>query len=225
MATHAGSAACDTRDWLHDSDAHCWSCGAERGNEIFCPRCRAILPFPERADYFQVLGLPRSPVVDAALLQRRYYELHRKLHPDLFQTGAPEARQASLRNTATVNQAFRTLRDPEDRGLYWLTLQGEALGSNNNRVPAHLAALVFEVQEKLAEMRSGDPSGRDEMLRIRADLQQQREALLQRLEANFSRWSAANEGDADLTRELKDVLSQLAYLNTLIRDVDGGLEQ
>lgn len=224
MVAQTSTAAHAVRDWHHSGDAHCWSCAASREGRIFCPRCNAIQPFPEHADYFEVLGLPRSPVVDTTLLQRRYYELHRRLHPDLFQTGAPEARQASLRNTAAVNQAFRTLRDPEDRGLYWLTLQGEALGSNNNRVPADLAALVFEVQEKLEDMRGGDPSGRDELVQIRTDLQQQRESLLSRLDDNFARWGGQN-GDAELTRELKEILSQLAYLNTLIRDVDGVLEQ
>src|SRR5437867_2840352 len=119
----------------------CWQCGAESTARLFCPDCDAIQPPPPDADYFQLLGLPRRLVVDDEALQRRYYELSRHLHPDRYQTCPQEARSASLRSTAAVNQAYRTLRDPVDRGTYWLALRGEHLGTDNNRVPAELATL------------------------------------------------------------------------------------
>src|SRR5215470_6405912 len=122
----------------------CWRCGAGHTPDLFCPTCNAIQPLPEEADYFQILGLPRHLVIDHKVLQQRYYELHRQLHPDRYQTGPQAARVASLRNTAAVNRAYQTLRDPVDRGLYWLVLQGKSLGANNNRVPPELAELVFE---------------------------------------------------------------------------------
>ena len=216
--------------WVSGERVRCWSCGAEHAPDLFCPACNAIQPLPDQADYFQVLGLPRRLVIDPEALQRRYYELHRRLHPDLFQTGPQSARQASLRNTAAVNRAYRSLRDPVDRGLYWLTLQGESLGANNNRVPPDLAELVFELQEQLQELRAArDTNGTAQQLvaRIaaaRADVSERQRALLERLENNFARW---DEGEADaraLTRELKAILSELAYLGTLLRDVEKELE-
>jgi len=134
-----------------------------------------------------------------------------------------------LRNTAAVNLAYRTLRDPVDRGEYWLALLGEGLGRNNNRVPPDLAALVFEVQEKLEELRDagrrgGDTTLQAEITDIRAALADRRAALLQRLQENYARWDGRAADTAALTRELKDVLSALAYLGTLIRDVDKALE-
>lgn len=225
MAANPTSAAKrDSAEWPHAAHVECWNCHVDREGQLFCPACNALQPFPEHADYFDVMGLPRTPVVDTVLLQRRYYELHRKLHPDLFQTGAPEARQASLRNTAAVNQAFRTLRDREDRGLYWLTLQGESLGSNNNRVPPELAALVFEVQEKLEELRDGNSGARSEVSAIRDTLESQRSALLDQLDANYAQWDRTPGATTRLAGELKAILSRLAYLNTLIRDVDHALE-
>ena len=61
-----------------------------------------------------------------------------------------------------MNRAYRTLRDVVQRGQYWLELQGEQLGRDNNRVPPALAALVFEVQEKLAEARENRIEGKGE---------------------------------------------------------------
>jgi molecular chaperone HscB len=159
-------------------------------------------------------------------LQEHYYELHRCLHPDLYQTGPQAARQASLRNTAALNRAYRSLRDPVDRGLYWLTLQGESLGADNKRVPPDLAAVVFEVQEQLEELRAARSSNGaaaavvSEIDAARVELLQRQGALLQQLEANFARWDAGDGDARALTRELKAILSALAYIGTLLRDVE-----
>jgi len=216
--------------WPADARVSCWHCGAEHAPRLFCPACNALQPLPERADYFQVLDLPRRLVIDPELLQKHYYELHRCLHPDLYQTGLQAARQASLRNTAALNRAYRSLRDPVDRGLYWLTLQGESLGADNNRVPPDLAALVFEVQEHLEEMRAArNRNGAaqalvSEIAAARAELLERQRALLQQLEENFARWDAGAGDATSLTRGLKAILSALAYLGTLLRDVEKELE-
>jgi len=206
---------------------NCWCCGSDRTSDLFCPKCTAILPIADTADYFQVLGLPRRLVIDRAALQRRYYELHRRWHPDLYQTGPQEARSASLRNTAAVNRAYKTLRDPAERGEYWLTLHGERLGANNNRVPPELAALVFEVQEHLEELRT-DPASealRRDVAAARDDLREREQALQDALQVNFAGWDAPGANAAALTRDLKSTLSALAYLRTLLRDVERALEQ
>jgi molecular chaperone HscB len=216
--------------WPAGDLVRCWNCGAEHAPGLFCPTCNALQPLPERADYFQVLDLPRQLVIDPELLQKRYYDLHRCLHPDLYQTGPQAARQASLRNTAALNRAYRSLRDPVDRGLYWLTLQGESLGADNNRVPADLAGFVFEVQEYLEELRAArDSNGAvaalvGEVAQARDELLERQSVLLQQLEENFARWDAGDRDAAILTRDLKAILSALAYLGTLLRNVEKELE-
>lgn len=215
--------------WSASERVTCWQCGAEHAPGPFCPACEAIQPLPEQADYFQVMGVPRRLVLDTTALQKRYYELHRRLHPDLFQTGPQPARQASVRNTAAVNRAYRTLRDPVDRGLYWLTLQGESLGAGNKQVPPDLAALVFELQEQLDELRAarqgnGAAHLLEELTAAHTELLERQSALLEQLEDNFARWDAGNAAPDSLTRALKSILSALAYLGTLIRDVEKGLE-
>ena len=89
---------------LAEQRVRCWQCGGQHVPHLFCPACNAIQPFPEEADYFQVLGIPRSLVIDTDALQRRYYELHRQLHPDRYQTGPQAARVASLRNTKVLKR-------------------------------------------------------------------------------------------------------------------------
>ena len=178
----------------------------------------------------QLFGLAREPLLDEQALAKTYYELSRQLHPDLHQTGTAEEQEASLQNTALVNRAYRTLRDPVRRGRYWLELNGEQLGKENNKVPPALALLVFEVQEKLAAVREAQSAETDaalaglkaELTQVRDDLDDRMRDLQHRLAANFSKWAQA-DGAAELLGELKRVLSDMAYLRTLTRDVDKAL--
>jgi len=174
-----------------------------------------------------VLGIPHSPVVDEAELTRRYYDLSRRLHPDLYQTGTAEEKEASLKNTALLNRAYRTLRDLVQRGQYWLELHGERLGRDNNQVPPELAALVFEVQEKLAEVREARAAGKaaevqTELMQTRADLNDQMARLRTALAENLAQWERGRDrgGTASLLSALKNLLSEIAYLRTLLRDVE-----
>lgn len=197
---------------------------------MFCPACGALQPLPPDIDYFTVFGLARDPMLDEQALANTYYDLSRQLHPDLHQTGTAEEQEASLQNTAVMNRAYRTLRDPVQRGQYWLELNGEQLGKENNKVPPDLALLVFEVQEQLAAVREASTTGpsdaltgrKAELTQVRDDLDERMRGLQQKLAANFSKWGQTN-GLSELLGELKRVLSDMAYLRTLTRDVEKSL--
>lgn len=208
----------------HPDTVRCWRCSHEYQAALFCPACQAIQVLPSQVDYFRVLGIPRSPVIDEAALTQQYYDLSRRLHPDLYQTGTVEEKEASLKNTALLNRAYRTLRDLLQRGQYWLELHGERLGKDNNRVPPELADLVFEVQEKLAEVREARAGGKEtavqtELEQIRADLNEQLASLRTTLAENLAQWDGDRQAP-NLLRDLKNLLSEIAYLRTLLRDVE-----
>src|ERR1039457_3229732 len=189
----------------------CPSCGRRQAPLLTCADCGSPLAAP--LDCFAALGIPRKLVIDLGALERRYHELSRKIHPDRFASSAAPVRDASLRATATLTRSYRTLRDPVARGLYWLELNGEKLAENNKRVPPELAELVFEVQEQLAA----------EIVARRGQLQATMDARLAEHERNFVKWDQRPD-DNMLTLELKAILSSIAYLRTLIRDVDRALD-
>lgn len=204
-----------------------------------CARCGA--PMGAALDFFAALGLPRKLAIDSARLEQIYHDLGRRIHPDRFASGAANLRDASLRGTALLTRAYRTLRDPVSRGLYWLELNGHKLAENNKSVPGDLAEMVFEVQEQLADLREardgggeGDDQLRGEVENRRVELQRAIEAAQHELAQNFARWDAlsvspgqpgAADNDHDaLVAELKSILSKIAYLRTLIRDIDRELD-
>ena len=204
----------------------CPLCGRRQEPSLICAECGSPLAAP--LDCFGALGLPRKLTIDLDALERRYHELSRKIHPDRFASKGPKVRDASLRATATLTRSYRTLRDPVARGLYWLELNGEKLAENNKRVPPELAELVFEVQEQLAEMQlSSDPEAAleraTEIAARRIELQFKMDERLAELDLNFAKWDQSADKKM-LTLELKTTLSNIAYLRTLIRDVDRALE-
>jgi molecular chaperone HscB len=204
----------------------CPSCGRRQEPSLICAYCGSPLAPP--LDCFAALGLPRKLTIDLDALERRYHELSRKIHPDRFASKGPKVRDASLRATATLTRSYRTLRDPVARGLYWLELNDEKLAENNKRVPPELAELVFEVQEQLAEMQlSSDPEAAleraTEIAARRIELQFKMDEALAELDRNFAKWDQPADQKM-LTLELKTTLSNIAYLRTLIRDVDRALE-
>ncbi len=204
----------------------CLSCGRRQEPSLICAECGSPLAAP--IDCFAALDLPRKLAIDLDALERRYHELSRKIHPDRFASKGPKTRDASLRATATLTRSYRTLRDPVARGLYWLELNGEKLAENNKRVPPELAELVFEVQEQLAEMQlSSDPEEAveraTEIAARRIELQFKMDEALAELDRNFAKWDESADQKI-LTLELKTTLSNIAYLRTLIRDVDRALE-
>lgn len=209
----------------------CQSCGRRNQARLCCTECGT--PLGAALDYFSALGLPRNLaqalLTDANALERIYHDLSRKIHPDRFASSAPAVRDASLRATALLTRAYRTLRDPVARGLYWLELRGEKLADNNKAVPTELAELVFEVQEQLSDLRAaGDESAPllAELTHRRTELQATMEQNLEELQGNFARWDASEpQAQKMLTFELKAILSKIAYLRTLIRDVDRALEE
>ena len=202
----------------------CWRCAHEHPATLCCPQCSAVQQLPPQVDYFSVFALPLRPAIDEAALTQQYYDLSRLLHPDLYQTGTAVEKDASLNNTVLLNRAYRTLRDLVSRGQYWLELQGESLGKDNNRVPSTLAALVFEVQEKLAEVREARETGKAEsskaeLAAIRTDLDGQMQRLRAALAENLVQWTS-EQRSPDLLPQLKRLLSEIAYLRTLSRDVE-----
>ncbi|HJU28396.1 MAG TPA: Fe-S protein assembly co-chaperone HscB [Candidatus Binataceae bacterium] len=206
----------------------CPSCAQVQEPRIVCAKCGA--PIAARLDLFAALGIARRLVIETDSLERAYHDLGRRIHPDRFATSPAAVRDASMRATALLTRAYRTLRDPVSRGLYWLELNGHQLAENNKRVPPELAELVFEVQEELAELRNDGDGGEKAALlggieERRAELSRMMDELKRELDDNFATFDASgNEAGDPLFAELKSILSKIAYLRTLIRDVGRELD-
>ena len=203
----------------------CWRCSKEQSPAFFCTECGAVQMLPSNTDYLEVLGLPDRPSVDVGALKETWYELTRHLHPDRFPNATPEELRASVAGSALLNAAWQTLRDPESRGRWWLERQSEPLGKNNNQVPPALAALVFEVQEELLEIDEGPGKVRDSLEERLENLESRRESDRTRIEEILQEWPADGDEKSGALADLKNILSELSYLATLVRDIRRALKE
>ena len=222
----------------------CWNCGKPSGEEHFCPGCGKLQPHRGKADYFHFFGLPRKLILDLEALEKSFYALSRKLHPDNFYRASEGEKQASLDKTAILNDAYRTLKEPVSRAHYLLELEGEKVEGSQKSVPPELLEEVFELNEWLAELKLAGPEGfredgqgaeghlrevQGQLEKAKAKFESQVEDFHQELQELSASWDrsivagSAAEGKHELLARLGQLLSRRNYLRNLLRDVDAAL--
>lgn len=72
-------------------------------------------------DYFTLFGLPARYQLDTQALSLRFQDLQRQYHPDKFASGSQAEQLAAVQQSATINQAWQTLRHPLMRAEYLLS--------------------------------------------------------------------------------------------------------
>jgi molecular chaperone HscB len=198
----------------------------------------------EPADYFAVFDLPRKLHIDLPQLERSFYRLSRKYHPDVYATRSPEEQQWSLDQTSLLNDAYRTLKNPVARTEHLLRLEGVVLEAGksedgtpkDSRVPPDLLEEVFELNMQLEEMRMSRKMGEDDP-QLRADLEKARttfESQLASVDSNiqeqWTKWDTISDASAseEKTKIIKDemvaLLDRRRYIRNLVRDVNDALE-
>jgi len=185
----------------------CWSCGTMRAVH-FCEACGKVQP-PAPVDYFTFFGLPRKLDLDVAALDKDFYELSRKLHPDLNAQAGSQEQDWSLQQSSLLNDAHRALKDPIKRTEYLLKLEGVELEEQSKTateqarstgdikkqiVPPELLAEVFDLNMQLEELRGQKKAGEDDPALIeeignqKRELEEKQEALLRELEYRWKMW-------------------------------------
>ena len=174
----------------------------------FCESCGKVQP-PVPVDYFSFFGLLRKLNVDVSALERDFYDLSRRLHPDLNSRAGSHEQEWSLEQSSLLNDAYRTLKDPIKRTQYLLQLEGveleeqsksateqaRAAGETKKQiVPPDLLEEVFELNLQLEELSMNKKLGEDDPALIaeigkqKVSLEGKHEALLQELEALWKMW-------------------------------------
>lgn len=144
----------NTKARIGRADAEtCWSChGPVAPEEVFCSICAAVQP-PGQRDHFARLGLDVGFEIDAATLDRRYFDSQRRLHPDRFAARTARERALSQQQATAVNEAYETLKDPLKRADYLVHLWGAGVLPEGCNLIADQELLTesLELREALAE--------------------------------------------------------------------------
>lgn len=157
-------------------------------------------------DYFALFSLEPSFEVDLKRLGERYRELAKEVHPDRFvQAGDAERRQA-LERSATLNDAYNTLKDTTSRALYLLRLLGEEIPQEATVQDTEFLFQQMQWREELEELQAlADLNAVDEFVRrIKQDRNQ--------LDQEFSAiWQDKNHAHAELLARRMQFFDKLTY--------------
>jgi molecular chaperone HscB len=214
----------------------CWYCKTDVGDDPLCPHCVKLQPLGRQSDYFSVMGLPRKLSIDARVLEPVFHALSRRFHPDMYRLAAARERMIALENSAVLNQAYRTLRDPFERAAYLLELERGREADRRDSPPQELFEEILEVQELLGDFKLGDP---DERERLRPQLAARRDVLQAEQEARgrelteriFREWDALQElpqpptpeQKAPLLDAIRRIIGERAYLRRVLTSLTEAL--
>jgi len=174
----------------------------------FCSSCGKVQP-PKPVDYFTFFGFPPKLNLDTAALEKEFYALSRRLHPDVFGQADDRERSWSLEQSSMLNDAYRTLKDPIKRTEYLLRLEGIELEEQSKQatekaratgelkkqvVPPDLLEEVFELNMHLEELRAqkklgeDDPALLEEIGKAKLSLEEKYDALFNELKSEWNSW-------------------------------------
>jgi len=178
---------------------------------VFCESCSTLYPVDTSEDHFRLFGLPRRYRLDPDDLHRRFLSISRNIHPDFFGGQPAEMRNLSLRLSAQVNEAYRTLRDPLLRAEYMLESAGGKSSAADKSVPDNLLADVMLLRE---EIEDAGARGDGQAL---AALRRRIESRRQEIEAKVAALCEQLDEPSDQVRaDLRRQLNAWRYLDNLL---------
>ena len=172
----------------------------------------AMLDFSQ--NHLDLFGLPARFDVDVAALEARYRTLQSAIHPDRHVAAPETQRRLAEQWAGQVNEAYRVLKSPLERGRYLLSLRGiDALAPTQTTLPAEFLMQQMEWREELAEARRGDPAA---LRRLEQALQREHRDLLSALSCQLDEL-----GHYDLAAE---TLRKLKFIARLEEEVAEAFE-
>ncbi len=171
---------------MKEGEKRCWQCQTESLG-LWCPACGALQPCSD--DPFRCFDLDDRIQIDLESLRSRFHALSRQFHPDFFQQKSPDAQAVSLSNSATLNAAYRTLKEPISRATYLIRL---VAGTEEVKTepPAELFAEIFDLEEALEVVAdgSGGDGDRATLVAARERFRARAEAMQREMAALFTEW-------------------------------------
>jgi molecular chaperone HscB len=159
------------------------------------------------SNYFDFFGLPHKLDLDSKDLESRFYTLSKQWHPDRFARAGEEQRRISENATATLNDGYRTLRDPVARAEYLLKENGFDIGEQkSNNVPPELLEEVFELNMALED---------GELEEAKRKFTTMRDEIDEELQGQFKAYDET--GDKAALEKIRAILNRRKYISNLVK--------
>ena len=171
------------------------------------------MPADLQKNYFDLFGLTPSFEVDSETLALRYRDMQRAVHPDRFANASEQERLHAVQQTAHLNEAFQTLKNPMLRARYLLEQKGMPVDDTDTRMDPGFLMEQMELREQLEAVRdNADPFAALSDLREMIESGERR--LIEMLRRDF--------GDADESslQRARENVRKMQFLNRVLDEVN-----
>jgi molecular chaperone HscB len=172
--------------------------------------------------YFERLGLPRQFALDLQQVESNYLARSRESHPDFHRLGSLAEQRGSLEQSAALNEAYATLREPFRRAEYLLQLEGGPSASEHKEMSPEFLEEMLDLRMEIEELR--DSGGRESagVAAMERQLAQRRDKLIEDLARGFAHVESLPEESDDRRGQLLPIrrtLNAAKYIQGLLRDL------
>ncbi|UUY08716.1 co-chaperone HscB [Pseudomonas sp. J452] len=162
-----------------------------------------------RPCHFALFDLQPAFRLDLAQLSARYRELAKTMHPDRFADAPERDQRLALEHSASLNEAYQTLKNAPRRALYLLALRGRELPMEVTVQDPEFLLQQMRLREELEDLQdSADVAG---VAAFKRRLKQAQDEL----DADF----AACWDDAQRREEAERLVRRMQFLDKLSHEV------
>ncbi|MEO6669395.1 MAG: iron-sulfur cluster co-chaperone HscB C-terminal domain-containing protein [Ferruginibacter sp.] len=190
-------------------------CNAAAGIPNGCPplvelfsaiSCLSLSAYICIMNYFELFGLPVSPVVSKTSLSAKYFELQKQSHPDFYTQATEIEQDDSLKRSADINKAFTIFRDEQRTIEYFLQTTGMIIENEKYNLPPDFLMEMMEINEAIAE---------EDASAVAKKLAEYEASLYGVVKPVIENYDKLNSSQADLLK-LKEYYYKKKYLNRIL---------
>lgn len=166
-------------------------------------------------NYFELFGIAPSFNIDIATVKKKFYELSRANHPDFFGGGTVAEQNWSIEQTATINQAYKTLLNKDLLIKYILGLKGLIQEEEKYPLPPDFLLEVMDLNEQVMELDKSDIVAVAALLATAQNLEIEIYETIEPIMANYAENSENTSTEKELL-QVKDYYFKKKYINRII---------
>ena len=165
-------------------------------------------------NFFELFDIPVSFTIDLASLAERYRSLQHIAHPDKFASASDQQRRLSVQQSALINEAYQTLKDPLARAKYLLSLNGLDMSATKDTIMApEFLMQQMELRERLAGIeQEAEPV--HALMQLQDEVGQTTRQLIDDIAMQFQKLNTAS---ADHQQDLKAIHDKVQRLQFMIK--------
>jgi molecular chaperone HscB len=172
--------------------------------------------------HFERLGLPQRFDLDVHEVERNYLMRSREAHPDFHRLASQEEQEASLQQSAALNEAYATLREPFRRAEYLLQLVGGPSAAQHKEMAPAFLEEMLDLRMQIEELRETGDRESSGITAMEQQLTKRRDRLVDDLACRFANLESSHESEGtkrDLLVQIRQTLNAAKYIQGLLRDL------